>query len=204
MKPPIGGWAVTVRVRGRRRLVSGTPKTIAKEIYDLHVANDLPMTEQKVWDWLNVIWQNRDPTRAVTPKKKYMPPEDIVGKSADAHVYVGPDTYGPSLWGTLNIFGMKGEFSHEAWISAIDNITNFINPQTNPSMGCEECFSLWSKIRLASPPVKVDNIHDAARWVWAAHNSVNKSLKKPQPTFAQAVRMHNWAFSVDGNQVIPV
>ena len=201
VRPPKGNWDVSVRVKGRARRFSGPPRKIALDILNAHKSNGLPMTSQKVWDWLNTVWGKRDPGRAIMVNGRTR--SSAAPPSPDAHVYTTPEHYGPRLWASLSLFGMKGAFDKESWISAINQVTRLIDPQESWATGCEECFSEWAKIRMDTPPDKVENEHDAAKWVFDAHNRVNKKLGKRVLAFHVAVRENGWAFKIINNKTTP-
>lgn len=193
---------MTVRVKGSAGFYQGPPGTIVSQLLEAHKRNGIPMDEVRIWSFLNAIWQDRDPSRAITPTGNpttVKPPE----VDPEGHIYITPDIYGPVLWSSLNLFGMKALFSKESWDTTVDAITDILDPKKSEATGCSECYEEWAKIRLDSDPKKVDNEHQAAYWVWNAHNKVNKVLNKPQMHFHKAVIRHNWAFRVEGDKATP-
>lgn len=202
MKPPIQGWSVTLRIKGASQFFQGTPQIIVDRVYASYKRNGIAMTKARIWDFLNKVWQSRDPGRAVNPKGAFIVPKEEI--DPEAHIYVTIESYGALFWGALSIYGMMGVFDKEGWLSAIKVATAMIDPAKTPALGSASIYEEWAKIRLDSDPEKVDNEHEAAHWVWLASNQINKKLNKPEITFAHAVAKNNWSFRVEGDQVTPV
>lgn len=199
-RPPAGGWSVDLRIGGQRRRFSGSPTSMVNEISSAYEAAGRKVSTQKIWDYLNSVWAARDPNRIIRKAQKKVAEAET---DPNAHLQASPMSYGPRVWGMLSLFGVKGHFDHDAWMSAIAFVSKILDPAGSPG-GCDECHETWTKWKIANNPFDVTNEHEAADWVWRLHNEVNKKLGKPRLNFAQAVRANQWAFEIIEDQTVPI
>lgn len=201
-RPPSGGWAVEVSIGGVPQRFDGQPRSIANRIYQAYENAGRSVPIKKVWDYLNLTWMQRDPNRSLQfqPKAPHVITDPI---APNAHLDASPSTFGPRLWGYLAVFGMKGHFDKASWLMAISYVTRLLDPATNPA-GCQECHQTWMTWRLDNPADKVENEHQAALWVFELHNLVNKKLGKKVIPLEDAVRINQWAFTLDTGHAQPL
>lgn len=200
-RPPSGGWAVEVSISGVIHRYDGTPRLIAQRIASDYEKAGRLVSEAKVWDYLNMVWTNRDPHRAVKADGREPMPQPV--QAPNLHLDNSPATFGPSLWAALSLFGIKGHFNKDSWAATISMVTRLLDPATNPN-GCQECHEKWTIYRLDNPPENVENEHQAAFWIFNIHNEVNRKLGKKVIPFEDAVRINRWAFSLESGTAKPI
>ncbi len=200
-RPPAGGWGVTVSIGGTLETFDGPPRRIADRIYHAYNRAGRTVPINRVWDFLNMTWTSRDPSRALRQEALTQATKTII--RPNAHLDASPATFGPRVWGMLSLFGMKGQFDKLAWLNAVSYVTRLLDPATNPA-GCDECHLTFTSWRLENQPEKIESEHQAARWIHELHNIVNKKLGKPVIPFEEAVRLNQWAFTLDTGTAVPV
>lgn len=199
-RPPAGGWAVELSVSGAKMRFNSPPATMVGEISRAYNAVGRQVPTSKIWDYLNMVWSQRDPNRVVRKQQKAV---DEAKADPNAHLEVSPSTFGPRLWGMMSLFGIKGQFDKGAWESTIAYVTKVLDPALSPG-GCDECHETFTLYRLNHDPALVSDEHQAAWWVWNLHNEVNKKLGRAIMPFEQAVRIHQWAFEIVETQAKPI
>ena len=190
MMPPMGGWGVTLMVKGRKVYYNGAPKQMVQRIvadYKVLATVDVPV--MKVWNYLNSVWISRDPSRALKAKPTSEP--TLVN---DSHLTNSVDISGPYLWTMLSVFGKPGMFHKENFLGAIDYLMSLFSGDT--ALRCEQCIESLTKWRISHPPGEVENSSAAAGWVFGLHNEVNVLLGKPPLDFSEAVVKHGWDISL--------
>lgn len=199
-RPPSGGWGVTVSIGGTLETFDGPPRRIADRIYHAYSRAGRPVPLGRVWDFLNMTWTARDPSRAIRQEAVDQAARTIF--RPNAHLDSSPATFGPRVWGMLSLFGMKGHFDKLAWLNSVAYVTRLLDPASNPA-GCDECHLTFTSWRLENPPEKIEDEHQASRWIHELHNVVNKKLGKPVIPFEEAVRLNQWAFTLDTGTAVP-
>ncbi len=188
--PPPGGWGRVVSIKGQTfRATGASADAVVKQIIERYRQNGLPINRQKIWDECNAHWCAKAPERCggaaalAASESVYIPADNTK---------TTPSEYGAKLWGMLDTFGMEGVFSAARWSVAIAHISDILNPSACPQTGCSECHNEWLDILRETPPSTVTNSKEAARWVFQAHNRVNRKAGKPQARWEKMALRNHW------------
>lgn len=198
LRPPAGGWRITFHINGEEFAFAGQPKQIVSRLFKIAEANGVMESIEEAWLYCNTVWCDRDPERCTCKDLKPEPGKPRHTErykrhmQSRSHTAVSPKEFGHKIWGWLATFGMSGAFRKNAWLQTIRRVTELLNPRINPKTGCIECSIEWDLICNTDSPSKVETAEDAAKWVFRAHNRVNKKLGKPIMSWERAVRMHHW------------
>jgi hypothetical protein len=186
VRPVPGGWGpLTFKVAGHAHTLMGSnPSTLAKQLEALLRNNGEFVSVEEVWARLNAIWCERDPSRCIAAPAE---PAD--------HRLTHPGEYGPALWATLSVFGMRHSFDRDRWLAAVRQVTAMLDPAESPDTGCSECYEKWRDYVSGNPPEALSSPSEVARWVYDIHDAVNVKLGKWRPRFAEAARL--WAWDVE-------
>lgn len=188
--PPPGGWGRTISIKGQNFQANGpTADAVVRQIIQRYQQNGIPIDRQKIWDECNAHWCAKAPGRcggqaAIEASKSIYIPKD--------NTKTTPSEYGSKLWGMLDTFGMAGAFNEGRWRSALEHIRAMLDPGTNPETGCSECHNEWHNILKETPFTDVTNSAEAARWVFQAHNRVNRKAGKPQAKWERMAIRNHW------------
>lgn len=200
-RPPIGGWGVEIKVGDETfRFLDGTPYQIVEKIFELTSKNGVHETIDETWAYCNEVWCNREPSRCkgirfskkISKWKSQPEPAEEKSSYGNRHMVVTPKAFGYRLWEMLNTFGMRGGFVKSEWTMTIGRVSRFLDPAQNPATGCVECHSTWQRMIKEQTPNAVANSEQAARWVFWAHNKVNKKLGKKIEDWATMVERNHW------------
>ena len=63
--PPMGGWSITVNIKGQEFTYSGSPKRVVQQISQIQIKNDIYAGDDAIWEYCNKIWCERDPKRCI-------------------------------------------------------------------------------------------------------------------------------------------
>ena len=62
-RPPLGGWAVDIEIRGHPFQLRGAPRSILSQYLALHRKNGIEVSDDEAKRVLNEIWCSREPAR---------------------------------------------------------------------------------------------------------------------------------------------
>lgn len=67
MRPPFGGWGVSIEIKGELFEFFGQPAQIVEGIRDIQQGNGVYETDRGIWAYCNDVWCRRDPNRCLLP-----------------------------------------------------------------------------------------------------------------------------------------
>lgn len=190
--PPSGGWSVNVEINGFSRFFQGShPVEILNKVKTFSEQVGYEPEPGEIEAILNAEWISRDPSRGLPTMP---PPKPQVPRSRTPSTprHFPPRDWGRNVWSYLNTFGMVGAFDAAAWGETIRRISKLLNPTVSPLTGCADCFNEWMDILRDTPPEKVSNEILASKWVWSAHNRVNRKLGKKEFSWESAAAQNGW------------
>lgn len=190
LRPPLGGWSVDYAIGDQRWSFNGQPDQIVADLFQIAEKNGAMEEIEEAWDYCNAQWCSADPKRCLSASGEARPKPRVY--RGNNHSSVAPRQYGSRIWLWLNTFGMAVEFDKDYWLCTIDRVSRFLDPEISPKTGCVICSNEWDWICDLRPPNLVCNAQDAAKWVWKAHNQVNRKLGKPIVSWESAVVNNFW------------
>ena len=72
LQPPMGGWNITYEHGGQEWVLMGRPYQIVQQIASIQQKNEVYEGDEKIWEFCNNIWCERDPKRCVKGKMPVM------------------------------------------------------------------------------------------------------------------------------------
>jgi len=149
MMPPKGGWSVSIMANGRKTLVEGRPRRIAEMIYMTYNLAGKPVSMDKIWDFLNMTWISRDPSRYSGNDPKAISESKI------------PEYIDFDYLALLSMAANK--FDKALWDMAISLTKDNSDPSLKGEYANEEFFHSFTKARLQIP--EVESLEDAHKFL---------------------------------------
>lgn len=196
--PPMGGWNVSVILNDHKIFAQGhTPFAVLSSAMQQAKSIGSDISESEMKEYLNQLWIERDPVRAIggqpTPRRvETTETKRVTTTRKGGKIFIGPSRWGTQAWLWLNTFGVPGCFDRIEWESMIRRLERMLSPARSPSTGCSECFKEWLQISKDSNPLSVIDNKQAAKWVFEAHNRVNKKLGKPALSWETVAAVNGW------------
>lgn len=198
-----GGWKVRLTIKGHTQEVTGaTARATYKLAAALLTTNGIPFKELDLWLNLNIQWVGR-----AIAKRQVVRIEDLMavatGNAAPAVAHaskanVPPKAWGRKGWGMLQMYLAQDVYSYATFFFLANELSNWVNPDINPSIGCSECYQhyIGALAELRGNPLHVQA--DARKWLWRLLNKVNArraaegDAKARQWTYEEAATVNLW------------
>lgn len=194
---PAGGWWANIPLRGQTVRVNGrTPVETYNASLTLLKRNNIIIRPQDLWVTLNIGWLAR------TPEKYHgVNYQDLLaaagavdsGREDRRRRSYKPSDWGRHAWMWLNLFLAREEFHYRDFLTQCLYVLDLLNPNTNSELGCNDCYREWGMLvedLKKNPGMDRDG---ARKWLWEAHNAVNKRIGKRELTFEQAAKAAFWS-----------
>jgi len=192
---PVSGWKVSLPVKGQSVDIPGrNPDEVFKNAKIILERNGEDFTELDLWLNLNIIWLYG------TPEKHHkVRLSDLMLLARPGAVAADPmvKKYTPMQWGAvgwnwMGLYLAKRDYSFREFLFQVRVVLDMLNPDTNPTLGCVECFREFSRaVDLLSNNPQWSQM-EARRWLFNAHNDVNRRKEKPVLTWEQAAAANYW------------
>lgn len=195
---PKNGWMAQFVIHGSTvQITDESPNRVfakAKQVLEL---NNIPFTDSGIWLNLNIQWLDRlqkgrpkvqldDLLNIATGTKSELIPKQVHKRSYT------PKDWGSKGWAMLQMYLAQDVYSYERFLLLASELSNWIDPSKNPSIGCGDCFKHYipelSKLK-AKP---LHNQEDARMWLFDLMNSINLRTNKPVLTKDQAYQRNFW------------
>jgi len=200
---PSGGWSVDFIVNGISiRITGNRPIEVITSLRQHLMLNNVEFDEKTLWLNCNLQWLERSlpQNRLVSVHDLsyvsfQVAPKEVKEAPKVAAVVVAP-RYTPADWGSvawkwLGLYLAQDVFSITGFKNELVTVLQMLNPTTNPSIGCVECFEHFTKI-VEDSEEEIADQQSARVWLVNAHNKVNATLEKPLVTFEQAATQNFW------------
>lgn len=195
---PLGGWRVTLPVRGQRIQVEGNT---AIQVYNgarvLLTRNGVQVTPVDLWTTLNADWLSRTPEKyQIVRHSDLMSIVTVANGSATAvnprKRSYKPADWGASAWGWLNLFLAREHYHFRDFLLQCNFVLDCLNESTNPGLGCSECYMEWLKHLEELKRHPEWDQEAARRWLFSVHNLVNARLNKRILSYEVAAKKAFW------------
>lgn len=149
MMPPKGGWSVSIMINGKSRLIEGRPRQIAEMIYMHYNLAGRPVPLGNIWDFLNMVWISRDPSRYSGDDPKAI---------SSSKIPQAPD------FDYVALLAMAAnKFDKALWDMAVTLTKENSDPSLKGEYANEDFFHSFTKARIQVPEVK--SLEDAQKFL---------------------------------------
>lgn len=196
-KKPPGGWGVQIDFNGQRVELTGTkPTDVYNRVVLLYTTHgQQPPPANVVWLNLNILWVG-----ATSPNFCYTTVADLMAVSGEEYQKrndpnsgaTGPSVWGSRGWNFMGLVLAKDNYSWDHFYGIVEFILDMLNPATNPTIGCIECFRNFSIEVAALRESPKYTRQEARRWLVDTHNKANARLGKKVLSFDEASRVNYW------------
>lgn len=193
---PANGWRATLPIKGQNVEVHGrTPVETYNHAVTLLGRNGLRVPAHDIWLNLNMVWMARTPEKYHIVRMGDLLKISRVVEAAPADPRkrsYKPSDYGRFLWGWLNLFLAREEYHFRDFLTQCVYVLDVVNPDTNPEIGCAECFREFGKAVQKLKEQPQTNREGARKWLVDVHNEVNQRIGKKVLTYAEASKAAYW------------
>jgi len=198
MNRPKNGWMAQFVVLGSTVQVNGdNPNLVfakAKEVFEL---NSVPFTESGIWLNLNIQWLSRLGNKRPKVRLEELlkiangTASELIPAAVHRRSYT-PKEWGAKGWAMLQMYLAQDVYKFERFVLLADELSNWINPAVNPSIGCGDCYKHYMP---ALQNLKAKPLHqqeDARMWLFTLMNEINVRNQKPVLSKEQAYQRNFW------------
>ena len=193
---PRGGWSVSFTINFNRVTIKANNArnvfTRSKKI--LH-HNGIELSDKNIWLSLNAQWLTRvDDKDFLVSKKEF---NKIIGSEEEDYThedYHHPSTWGSVEWNSLAFYlNVDPEYySYETFISRCSVVLTLLDPSKSSRVGCVDCYKEFSALLDDLKTNPLYKLEEARKWLFNAHNLVNKKIGKKVIDFKTAKRLNKW------------
>lgn len=195
---PKQGWHANFVIQGSTVQIQGdNPNIVFANARDALQLNNIPFTESGLWLNLNIQWLSRlgkgrpkvsldDILRVANGTAAELIPAAVHRRSYT------PKQWGSKGWAMLQMYLAQDVYQYERFLLLADELSNWINPNKNPSIGCGECFKHYipELTKLRGTPLHQQD--QARMWLFNLMNSINVRNNKAVLTKEQAYQRNFW------------
>lgn len=194
---PFGGkWSFSFVLNGTQHNVKGKrrPVEVANEVIQIYTANGKPLSTADLWLNLNLFWFDKvDPSMWLLSKEALLAATLPASPDQIAMATVTPPAvWGSRAWNYMALYLAGNSYDKHTFLSILSQVLDLLNPQVNPSIGCNVCYLEFSKQLEQLRHDPPENRQAAREWLWAFHNFVNQKLGKAIIPYQQAATLNHW------------